>query len=214
MAYGEDALADIQAGYAKAISAQHTRLGEYDESLRQEIAKAKRKNKRIRARNRELQRWNEAHPEAAKPLIDELPVPRRTAVGLDLAAALAEGAADKDEIPPLALTGIVARLNEYGRAHEGPDAVFDMVYDLGYRELSTLGAHPTLWVLNAYLDYTERSTMVGTVAAMRAASMGEPVLGTAVMLTAALAEEVIGLKGDEAPTAASISARYRIVDEE
>ncbi len=39
-------------------------------------------------------------------------------------------------------------------------------------------------------------------------------LGTAVMLTAGLTEEVIGLKGDEAPTAASISARYRSVDEE
>lgn len=213
-AYGDEALADMESGYSKAISSQHTRLAEYDESLRKEIAKTKGKNKRIRARNRDLQRWNEAHPdEPPKPLVDELPLPRRTAVALDLAAALGDGAADDDDIPPLALAAIVARLNEYGRAQEGPDALFDLVYDLGYRGLSTLGAHPTLWVLNAYVDGTERSTMIGTVPAMRAASMGEPVLNTAVMLTAAVTQKVIGLKGDEAPTAASVSDRYQIVDE-
>lgn len=133
----------------------------------------------------------------------------RAAVDLDLERAL-DGGAPTDEVSPLALAGIVARLNEYGRAQEGADAVFDMVYDLGYRGLSTLGAHPTLWVLNAYLDFSETSTMVGTVAEMRAASMAGPVLNTAVMLTAALSEKVIALKGDEAPVASSVSARYRI----
>lgn len=210
MAFGEDALTDIEAGYAKAISVQHNRLAEYDDRRRREIKEAKARNKRIRAANRDRERWNEAHPDAApKPLVEEVPVPMRTAVDLDLHRTLG-GRASDDEVSPLALAGIVERLNEYGRATEGPDAVFDMVYDLGYRGLSTLGAHPTLWVLNTYLDYTETSTMVATVGQMRAGSMGESVLNTAVMLTAALSEKVIGLKGDEAPVAESVSARYRL----
>ncbi len=210
MAFGDEALADIEAGYIKAISAQHNRLADYDEQLQREIKKAKAQNKRIRAANKHAERWNEAHPhEEPKPLVEEVPVPMRTAVDLDLERALG-GGAPAEEVSPLALAGIVARLNEYGRAQEGPDAVFDMVYDLGYRGLSTLGAHPTLWVLNAYLDFSETSTMVGTVAQMGAASMAGAVLNTAVMLTAALSEKVIALKGDEAPIASSVSARYRI----
>ena len=67
MAYGDDALADIEAGYEKAISSQHTRLAEYDETLRQEIAKTKRRNKRIRSDNRDLQSWNEAHFRKSPP---------------------------------------------------------------------------------------------------------------------------------------------------
>ena len=213
--YGDDALADIQARYTKAISSQHTRLAEYDESLTREIAKINEKNQRIQDRNRHLQRWNEAHPgEPSKALTDEMPLPRRTAVALDLAAAIDDGPADDDQPPPLPLAAIVARLNEYGRAQEGPDAVLDMVYDLGYRGLSTLGAHPTLWVLDAYVDHTERSTMVSTVPEMRAVSMGRPVLNTAVMLTAALIQKVMDLKGHEAPMASSVSARYQRVGDE
>ena len=53
--------------------------------------------------------------------------------------------------------------------------------------------------------------MVATVPEMRATSMAEPVLSTAVLLTAALIQKVIGLKGDEAPTAAKVSARYQLV---
>lgn len=210
MAFGDEALVDIEAGYVKAISAQHNRLADYDEQLQRDIKKARAQNKRIRAANKHTERWNEAHPdEEPKPLGEEVRVPMRTAVNLDVERALG-GRAPVDEVSPLALAGIVARLNEYGRAQEGPDAVFDMVYDLGYRGLSTLGAHPTLWVLNAYLDFSETSTMVGTVAHMGAPSMAESVLNTAVMLTAALSEKVIALKGDEAPVASSVSARYRI----
>jgi hypothetical protein len=210
MAFGDEALADIEAGYVKAISAQQNRLADYNKQLQRDIKKAKAQNKRIRAANKHAERWNEAHPhEEPKPLVEEVPVPMRTAVDLDLDRALG-GGAPADEVSPLALAGIVARLNQYGRAQEGPDAVFDMVYDLGYRGLSTLGAHSTLWVLKAYLDFSERSTMVGTVAQMAAPSMAGSALNTGVMLTAALSQKVIALKGDEAPVASSVSARYRI----
>jgi hypothetical protein len=213
-AFGDDALADISAGYSKAISSQQTRLAEYNQGIQQEVAKTKAKNNGIRARNRNLRRWNAAHPEEPpKLLTDELPLPQRTAICADLLTALSDGAGDSDGVPPLALSGIVARLNEYGRAQEGPDAVFDMVYDLGYRGLSTFGAHPTLWVLNAYVDSTPRSRMVSTVPEMGAESMGATVLSAAVMLTATLIQKVIGLKGDDAPSAASVSALFEPVVE-
>lgn len=70
MAFGDEALADIEVGYIKAISTQHNRLADYDEQLRRGIKKAKAQNKRIRAANKHAERWNEAHPEVEpKPLM-------------------------------------------------------------------------------------------------------------------------------------------------
>ncbi len=166
MAFGDEVLADIETGYVKAISAHTTASPTMTSSFNGRSTRRKAQNKRIRAANKHAERWNEAHPhEEPKPLVEEVPVPMRTAVDLDLERARGVDARAEESRRSRSLESSRAS-NEYGRAQEGPDAVFDMVYDLGYRGLSTLGAHPTLWVLNAYLDFSETSTMVGTVAQM------------------------------------------------
>ncbi|MBL8776754.1 MAG: hypothetical protein JNK12_12500 [Acidimicrobiales bacterium] len=207
--YGDDAIADIEAGYVRAISAQHKRLAEHDERRRAELADAKRRNKAIRSQNRNRRRWNDAHPDdVPKPFTEEVPLPSRPSMDIDLHSALADGAPDLGDPPPLALAGVAARLAEHARTEEGPDAVLDVVYDLGYRGLSSLGAHPTLWVLNAYLDFKPTGAMVGTIATINARSMADAILDSAVHMTAVLTLKVIGLRADDAPVAQSIVARY------
>jgi hypothetical protein len=213
MAFGDDAIEDIERGYVRAIEAQHASLAAYDDRLRTDIAKARKRNARIRRRNRDVAAWNSANPdEPPKPLLDEVPVPQRDLVDVDLRRALAEGAPDEDEDEAgrVPVSALVARLNEYGRDHEGPDAVFDMVYDLGYRGLSTLGAHPTLWVLNAYLDFKPNGLFVSSVRDLRAPTMTDGILNTAVLLTATLAVQVYALREQGPSRCGEITAMWRL----
>lgn len=209
---GKEALEDIASGYRYSLEAQHARLLEYDVRVKRDIGRARRANKRIRIANEGIAQWNAMHPEAQKPVLTKLPTPTRTPVDLDLLASPAAGTPDEDdEINRLVLAAVVARLNDLAQAEEGIDGGFDIPYDLAYRGLSTFGAHPTLWVINSYLDFHDRSIMVRTSPTMHAPSMATSVLQTALLETAALSQRVLALRETETPTADAITARYQIV---
>jgi hypothetical protein len=166
---------------------------------------------KIEAQNAGIAVWNHNHPEAQKPMLETVPMPTRTPVALDLVAALGDPERGEVQVSPLALAAVVARLKVLCATDEGGDAGFDMAYDLAYRGLSNLGAHPTLWVIKQYLDMNKHGLGVRTSKMMRAESLAAPIFNTAVMQTALLAQQVLRMQDGATPVADSILDRYRLV---
>lgn len=147
---GDSAVDRLYAGDAHSRAAQHKQLAESDRQLNEEIQSLERRNETIRSSNEGKRSWNAAHPDREpKALEPELPVPRRPPLNLDFQGDPTVGEDDLD-LPapePLKVIDIARTLTKHARENEGLDGSLVLVYDLAYRGLSTLGAHPTMGVL-------------------------------------------------------------------
>ncbi len=207
---GAEALADVASDYQYSMKAQHRDLLAYNERLKRDREEAAGSNRKIGKINDGIRIWNAAHPAIQKPLVDTEPVPTSNPIEQDLLSALSSDAGD---ISRMALPAVIARLNELASSEEGVKGGFDAAYALAYRGLSSLGAHPTLWVLNSYIDSPVRSIMLRTSRTMSAPSMADAVLHTALLQTAALTQRVLGLRNTPAPVADAVAGRYHLSDE-
>jgi hypothetical protein len=205
---GYDALVEVAGDYRYNAQAQQHSFDQYNAHLAAEIKNVTKRNETIRAANANRGRWNANHPEERHlDMIDELPLPTRTPIELDLSDHLAM--MEASGVPPakLPLATLADRLNALSRESEGGDPTFDTTYSVAYRSLSSLGgAHPTIWVLQTYLSQErEDGFFVRTEPTTQPpSSMAASICRTALMTTAYLATRVCGGVGQETPTADEI----------
>lgn len=94
---------------------------------------------------------------------------------------------------------------------EVPHPRATVVYDLVYRALSTLGAHPNYWVLEKYITQPRLFRRVGAHAVV---TMMEGPMHTALPMTADLAARGFGAFGCDITTLERLVDRYSIVGDD
>lgn len=134
---GPDALAEVAADFTASIKAQLQEIKVYDNAVRKR-RKAYRKKKRHRERTGESPDVQEPDFVESGFLPDEL-----FSMG-------------NFSVPPkkLPLIDVIRRIGKMTEEAGTPES-FELAYQMAYRSLSSFGAHPSMWVLDCYLDSRE-----------------------------------------------------------
>jgi hypothetical protein len=180
---------------------------QYDRLLNREIEKARARNAKIKANNRLNGAWNIAHPdETPRPIRDLLLAPRRPQIGWDLAHWIKQ--LNTVEAKAMSFKQLVAKTNALLRATDDGEQNLDVIYSVAYRLLSSVGGHPSLEVMNGYIEHSERATMVRLTERINSPSFISVIRHTSLMATALVAYRVLGLPGAATPAAVDILKRY------
>lgn len=208
--YGKaEALDAVAAGYRDGLIKQHQAIAEHDDRIRRRRREATKRNKAIARENANFVAWNTAHPDLPpKRLYEPAPVPTEQTIDFDSKPAIARLAhIDPQRLP---VSTIVARLAGYTKGTED-ETTFSVAYDLTYRGLSGLGAHPTLWVLNSYLDNRAGTGIMIRIRDETGADpLAQPNLDSGLLLVSGLSARLLGAHGVDTPIADSLVARYNL----
>jgi hypothetical protein len=206
--YGEsDALQRLAADLKYNLEAWHKQVQEYDKRLANEVKRVRAVNRKIRHDNEGKARWNDAHPEEVqRERTEELRLTTRPPIGWDLAPTISSLEGTDPKVLPFST--IIAKLNKLAKEKAIGEENFDVIYIMAYRLLSTVGAHPTLEILNSYIRHQDGENFVRLAIEMNVPSFSSTIRHTALMGTAFLANRVIAEAGGESPVADSILALY------
>lgn len=147
---GEEGKAQLDGAYARALRIQNEKVLESMERAKRKRREAVRRRRKVAAANEGIRLANERNG-SDKPLLPTPELPPETGdlvTGLearlrhvkDVAEATVSYETMADQLGPLA-----------ERAGIGGGNWSDL-YNVVYRSLSAWGAHPSIWVLDAYLD--------------------------------------------------------------
>lgn len=208
---GIDALNAVAAAYKDGLVKQHRRIADHDDRIRKARDDVAAFNEKVAHDNAGIERWNAIHPnEPSKPLRELKQVPEADTIDFDSTPALAQF--PHLDPKPLPLATMVDQIAGFTKGTDD-EASFTVAYDLAYRGLSGLGAHPTLWVLNAYLDSNSgRSNFVRVIDDPDVGSFAQPNLDSGLYLTTTLASKVLGAAGADLPVCDAISNRFVLPD--
>jgi hypothetical protein len=160
--------------------------------------------RKVEQANKGITHWNEANPDApAKQMLGSPYVPQLRPTGLDLSDRIAAfGAYEAQSLPVSEIVDALTKLApEKGFGRES----FRPLY-LIYRVLSTIGAHASLNVLEAYLLPGRSGWLIRIAPLPINGSMTDNARITALHGTAFLASAVLGEQGIPTPIAAEIAA--------
>ena len=206
--YGnEEAVEALASSYRSALETHQHAIVEHNKQIDAEVRRLQKRNRAIRRKNAQLQTYNEAHPDTPMALLEQLVIPSVPPLELDLSALIAEASTVGSR--PLPLLELVERLTHLVKASEASEVGLHPTYLLAYRGLSLLGAHPTLWAVNAYIDYTPNKLMVRTTETMsKPQSMGWSVIHTGLMITALLGARALSRRDCDTPICDAVLERY------
>jgi hypothetical protein len=184
--------------------AQREGFGKYNDRIVKERARVATYNAKV-AQDNEGIRARNARTGEDIPLRVALAPPAEEPIDLDLDHAIQSIAAfDEADVPYIEMTKelgpIAAKAGAGGGYWEG-------IYDVVYRSLSAFGGHPTLMVLNSYLDAPGLLAHVSprtTLPTLDVACMGR-----GIFLTSLLAEHVFEAAGCDVELFEEITIRYR-----
>ena len=206
---GTDALTAIAGDYVYSRTSASVSLARHDEELAQRRKEARRRNRRIDKANRNIATWNDQHPhEPPKPLHQRLLEP----VGVAAGVTADEWRSRLPNVTPsrLPLIEIVKRLAPITRAR-GYEETYEAAYHLAYRSLSSLGAHPSLFVLDSYLDNRHgRGLLLRIRAHAEVPSLfAVPNKEMSLLLLCGLSEAVFGARDVPHPIAQRVLRRFQ-----
>lgn len=206
--YGEMRILELLEGDLKySLETQQQECDEYDRLLEDEAEAVAQRNQRVAHDNAGKEKWNAANvSKEPKLLLPPVAEPTRPFIRRDLSRQLATVAHARAR--PLSPQKVVSLLNRLAKTAAPGHENFDIIYSVGYRVLSTIGAHANLEVLSSYLSDAESNQFVRVEPEMRSPSFASAALHTALPLTAILAHRVLSAAGSKAPIVGSICLRY------
>jgi hypothetical protein len=135
-------------------------LKQWDTWLRAERTRALKRRRAIRIHNGHAQRWNASNPTLAPiEVFDEPAIPRPNYSRINTDEI--DSSLPEVEAVELPLRQIVEHLNEIGHREGVARESFLPIYHV-YRILSSVGAHPSLHALDAYIRMEPRRTYIRT----------------------------------------------------
>lgn len=193
---GMAALEHVAGAYKRAIRVMQNELDALDKRIAAAHRKTERKNVRIRKANARRQLRNASGGDA-RPLKPEIPSSDLEKIGFDVS----NSAAYNLDVPEaeLRFAEVASRLGPMARHAGAKELNFELMYHLVYRGLSTLGAHPTLWVLDQYLSWPRNFLRVSS--AIDSAPIADGATYVALVMTAILSQQVLQILGCETPEA-------------
>jgi hypothetical protein len=174
----------------------------FDQWLTAEQKTTRKRARKVKQANKGITQWNEANPERpAKTLLDPPYVPQLQPTGLDLSDRIAAfGTYDAQPLPVSEIVDALTKLAlEKGFGRES----FRPLY-LIYRVLSSIGAHASLNILEAYLLPGQSGRFIRIAPLPINGSMIDNARITALHGTAFLASAVLGEQGTPTPVADKI----------
>jgi hypothetical protein len=115
------------------------------------------------------------------------------------------------ESEKLSLPDVVSRLNELGESLADGNEHFGIVYIMGYRTMSSIGAHPNLEVIQSYFDSTRVTNFVRLERRARTPSAADLVNQLTLQQAAHPSFRVLGdIPGAVIPVTEEILARYLV----
>lgn len=201
-----EAASHLARARAAALSRWQRASNERDTQIRLMRKKLRKRNKAIASNNRHLEVWNAAHPDDLKPLEPLLAEPQQELIELRLRGANPNLVfANDSDLNYSDLVSKVHRLSAAAGEEHDPAVVYSYVY----RGLSNLGAHPTVDVLDNYIDDRRGQGVFARVAReFQLASLATANAATAFLLTADLAMKVLGRRGLPATACVEGFRRY------
>jgi len=188
--------------YALEATDHEARL--FDQWLTAEQKSARKRARKVEQANKGMSQWNKANPEGpAKAMLDEPYVPQLQPTGLDLSDRIA--AFGDYEARSLPVSEIVDALTKLAPEKAFGRESFRPLY-LIYRVLSTIGAHASLNILEAYLNPGPSGRFIRIAPLPANGSMIDNARITALHGTAFLASAVLGEQGSPTPVADEIRA--------
>lgn len=209
--YGEsEALDKLEADFKYTLEAQQHEADAYDRELAAEIKRAERKNRKIRRDNDGIRLWNESHPDGPpKPTLDEIKIPTRPAIKLDLHEAIERG--PHIVAKSLSVQEMTHALTRLAEDKAPGDEHFGVIYTIGYRGASTIGTHLNVNLLGSYLRGEDRNFFriakrVGTPTYASTSSY------SALPATALLAHRILARRACESTVAVEVLQRFEQLD--
>ena len=204
---GLEATMAIEADMKASFQAQLDDAVRYDRALKKERKRAAK----VRKHNEKIAEWNREHPE----------LPR----GVTSRSSPSRNASPSTLLCPFSIVLSTSRLrssvfptscrvlNELGESLDDGDEHFGIVYTMGYRTMSSIGAHPNLEVIQSYFDSTRVTNFVRLERRVRTPSTADLVNQLTLQQVADLSFRVLGdIPGAAIPVTEEILARYLAVE--
>lgn len=200
---GFEAVERVAQDTRYSLEATDNEASEFDKWLTAEQKTARKRARKVEQANQGIAHWNEANPDGPiKQLLDEPYVPQLQPTGLDLSDRIA--AFGDYEARPLPVSEIVDALTKLAPEKGFGRESFRPLY-LIYRVLSTIGAHASLNILEAYLMPGKSGRFIRIAPLPINGSMMDNARITALHGTAFLASAVLGEQGISTPVADQIA---------
>jgi hypothetical protein len=204
---GFEAVERVAQDTRYSLEGTNNEASQFDQWLTAEHRSARRRARNVEKANEQIAQWNKTNPERpAKTLLNQPHVPQLQPTGLDLSERIA--AFGEYEARALPVSEIVDALTKLALEKGFGLESFRPLY-LIYRVLSTIGAHASLNILEAYLMPGESGRFIRIAPQPTNGSMIDSARITALHSTAFLARAVLGEQGTPTPVADEIEAWLR-----
>jgi hypothetical protein len=202
---GEDSHDTLKGSYRKEIRKNDEALQRSKERAEKAVKDARKRQAKVERVNAEIRARNQRTGDD-RPLHDDVAIPPVVHIPADLLAghrATAGPGAEADisfesmadQLGPMAVSGGIGGGN------------WEIVYNLGYRSLSSFAAHPSYWLLHQYFEPTSWFNRIRTHVPSDGRARG--VTRVAVGLTAMLAAEVLAPRGIDVSPFRELDSKYR-----